>query len=66
MSKHQQHSKQHSKKHESKSANGKKNRWFVAAVVLMLVGMVVYVMTMEEEFRPGEEPGERAPAEAGE
>ncbi|MCG8586731.1 MAG: hypothetical protein MI757_18670 [Pirellulales bacterium] len=63
MSDHHQH--HHSKKHGSKSAGGK-NTLFVVAVVLMLVGMVIYVLTMDEEIRPGGEPGEKVPAEASE
>lgn len=55
---------QHSNKHGAKGG-GRKNTLFVVAVILMIAGMVIYVMTMDEEIRPGGE-GEKVPAEASE
>ncbi|GAF76363.1 unnamed protein product [marine sediment metagenome] len=65
---HDKKSKKHSHEHghRSKSKGGAKNGLFIAAVVLMLVGMAIYVATMDEEIQPGGDPGENAPAAADE
>jgi hypothetical protein len=53
----------HDHAHSHKTPVQRHGKWFVLAVVLMIAGMAIYVMTMEEEIEPGGgQP--RVPAEA--
>ena len=63
-SKKHEHSQQHG--HDSKSSGAGKNVWLVVAVILMLVCMGIYVLSDDKNIRPGDEPGQRVPADAGE
>jgi hypothetical protein len=68
MTQHSDHHKEHShsKSHsQEKSGLAQHGPWFVAAVVLMLVGIAIYVFTMDESIQPdGDE--EPMPAAVGE
>ena len=66
-----QSTRDHHKDHHDPGGNPpgwqRHSKWFVVAVVLMLIGMFVYVATLEEEVQPPNGlPGEaeRMPADA--
>ena len=52
MSRHQHH---HHNPHRHQDAKPKpfhRNKWFIIAVILMLIGMFIYVLTMDESVVP--------------
>lgn len=64
-----QHGHQHKDHHhnpehvDKRSPIQKHGKWFVLAIVLMLIGMVVYVVSDDESLVPaGDGPGEVVPA----
>ena len=53
---------EHKHGHSHKTPIQRHGKWFVLAVVLMIVGMVIYVVSMDEEIQPG--GGDQVPADA--
>ncbi|WP_437206361.1 hypothetical protein [Planctomicrobium sp. SH664] len=68
MNQHHEHHGHHHSDHGHSShpaPQGKgKSKLFILAIVLMLIGMVVYVMSMDEEVQPGGKIEEEMPAAA--
>lgn len=65
MSRHQHHHHNEHRHHEAKPKPFHRSKWFIIAVVLMLIGMIVYVLTMDESVVavPAiEQPATTAPA----
>jgi hypothetical protein len=56
-----------SHEHHGHKSPGKRrihHDWRFWAVIAMLVGMAIYVMTMDEAIAPGVQPGQEVPAAA--
>ena len=65
MSKHHGKSSQHHDHgHSHKTPIQRHGKWFVLAVVLMVVGMFIYVASMDEEIQPVGDGQENVPADA--
>ena len=54
----------HEHGHSHKTPIQRHGKWFVVAVVLMIVGMVIYVVSMDEEIQPDGDGQPRVPADA--
>jgi hypothetical protein len=62
-------SQKHEHSHDIHKSNDRPNKglhrdWRFWAVILMLVGMVIYVVTLDEALGPGNQAGEEVPAMA--
>ncbi len=56
MSRHQHH--HHNPHHQSEARPQPfhRSKWFIIAVILMFIGMIVYVLTMDESVVPAPVP----------
>ena len=61
---HGKSSKHHDHGHSHKTPIQRHGKWFVVAVVLMIIGMFAYVASMEEEIQPEDDGQQRVPADA--